>query len=106
MRDGSVREVRVADGRVVKTYTSMYGKIGWQPEMLAVCAPDGAFFLLVCDGWNDQPWRVFSSATDSWTETVWPTTGTKSSTAFFDPATQRVYYHINGKDNWASVTIQ
>ena len=105
MWDGSVLEVRVADGRVVKTYTSKYGEIEGRPEMLAVCAPDGAFFLLVCDGWKKQPWRVFSSATDSWTETDWPTTREESSTAFFDAATQSVFYHINEKDNWTAVTL-
>ena len=104
MGDGSVREVCVADGRVVKTYTAKYGWIGLYPEMLALCAPDGAFFLLVCDGYGEQPWRVFLSATDSWTETAWPTTGAQSSTAFFDAATQRVYFHINRKDTWTCVT--
>ena len=105
MDDGSVREVRVADGRVVKTYTSKYGEIGWnsKPEMLAVCAPDGAFFLLVCNGY--KPWRVFSSATDSWTETDWPTTGTSSSAAFFDPATQSVFYHIDRQNKWTAVIV-
>ena len=50
-------------------YASRYGMIkGWQPEMLALCAPDGAFFLLVCDGEGKQPWKIFSSATDSWTD--------------------------------------
>ena len=93
------------DGRVVKTYTSEYGKIIGLPEMLALCASDGAFFLLVCDGWKKQPWRVFSSATDSWTETDWPTTGAPSSTAFFDPATQSVYYHINGEEDLTSITM-
>ena len=105
MGDGSVREVRVADERVVKMYASRYGKIGEWPEMLALCAPDGAFFLLVCDGYGKQPWRVFSSAADSWTETAWPTTGALSSTAFFDAPTQSVFYHMRSDDEWTCVVI-
>jgi hypothetical protein len=105
MHDGSVREVRVADGRVVKVYNAKYGDIKeyGQPEALALCAPDGAFFLLVCN--DNQPWRVFSSKTDTWTETQWPSTGTVSSTAFLDPATKSAFYHINGQDHWTAIGI-
>ena len=105
MGDGSVREVRVADCRVVKVYNAKYGYIEENPEALALCAPDGAFFLLVCDGYGNQPWRVFSSKTDTWTETQWPSTGAQSNTAFLDPATKSVFYHINEQDHWTRVSI-
>ena len=61
------------DGNVLKKFKSKYGKIIGYPEMLGLCGAEEEFFLLVCDGYEEQVWKVFSSATDTWTETNWPT---------------------------------
>ena len=76
MDDGSVRVLSISTQRIVKTFKSKYGEInGYCPEILALCDKEaGEFILLVCDGWSNQPWRVFSSATDTWTKMDWPTT--------------------------------
>lgn len=103
MADGSVREVCVDDGRVAKTYEAMYADIYGSVEILALCAPRGEFFLLVCYGNTKQPWRVFSSATDNWSGRHWPRTCADSNTAFFDPLSWSVYYRVEGQDNWMVV---
>ena len=68
--------------------------------MLGLRGAEGEFFLLACDGYEKQPWKVFSSAADTWTETDWPTTNGFTNTAFFVVETRSVYYHINGQDHW------
>ena len=100
MDDGSVRVVNIADGNVVKTFKSKYGEVGGNPEMLGLCGAEGEFFLLVCDGEKKQPWKVFSSVTDTWTQTYWPSTKGRTNAAFYDAETRSVYYHINGQDHW------
>ena len=81
MDDGSVRVVNIADRNVLKAFESKYGGIDSYPEMLGLCGAEGEFFLLVCNGGNKRPWKVFSSATDTWTETKWPSTNRRTNTA-------------------------
>ena len=101
MDDGSVRVLSISKQRIVKTFKSKYGKICGDPEILGLCDKEaGEFILLVCDGKENQPWRVFSSASDTWTEMDWPSTNGNTSTSFIDPATGNIYYHMNEQDHW------
>ena len=98
MVDGSVHVVRESDGRIVKSFKSKYSFIGWHPEMLGLCDKEaGEFILLVCDGngKEKQPWRVFSSATDTWTEMDWPSTDGRTSTLFIDVTINYLCFRIN-----------
>ena len=98
MRDGRVREKRRSNDRIVKAHKSSYGDIRWALEMLVLPAPNGHFNLLACYGDKNKPRKIFSSETNTWTETDWMTTSAEySDTAFFDPATQSVYYHADKK---------
>jgi hypothetical protein len=103
--NGSVRVVRIEDGAVVKQFQSCYDGPNNRPEAVAVKAPHGEFHLLVCYGCNNCPWRVFSSATDTWTDLQWPSTGNNSSNAVFDPETMQLFYHIKGQDKWTTVKL-
>ena len=106
MDDGSVCVISVSKQRIVKTFKSKYGKIYGIPEILALCDEEaGEFILLVCDGFLEQPWRVFSSATDTWTEMDWPSTKGATRTSFVDPATNNIYCHINREYHWTCLKL-
>ena len=107
LEDGRVREVRVADTRVCRTYASKYGNTLWStPEMLALCAPSGEFLLAVYGDRNGQPWRVFSSAADTWTDTSWKIPTSLSSTLFLDPTTTSLFYHVGDEKHWTMQPLQ
>ena len=103
MSDGSARVVNIADGNVLKRFKSEYGELSEYsyPEMLGLCGAEGEFFLLVCDGC--KPWKVFSSATDTWTETDWPSMNEETNTAVADAEFD---YYDNGRQiRWTCISF-
>ena len=108
MGDGHVREVRVSDGRVVKTYSASLQQ-GFSKnrttEIVAVRGDDSGFFLFLRVSGCFIQWNVFSSAADKWTEKDWPNDEDETRTAFYDDATQSIYFHIQDNSHWYAISF-
>ena len=103
--NGTIAVIKREDGSLVHTYNARYDNWNNVPETLVIAAPDGEFYAIACNGEGGNPWRVFSSKEDKWTQMTWPSVAKFSRTAFFDEETRELYYHIRGKDTWTIVTL-
>ena len=54
------------------------------------CGKEGQFFFVICNGKERDLWEVFSSETDTWTET----SGEILNTTFFDPERHSIKFIV------------
>ena len=103
---GAVRVLDIATGRIVKEFKSQLGGFCPSAVRCVVRAPNNEFLVIFGFKYRGALWKVFSSATDTYSSNLpWTSIGENAAAAVLDERNAKFFYHANNKNVWTCVDL-